>query len=323
MVKSLEQYLSDLPFANPADKNIDRTLTSAERSFVEKYMGIDALEAMPRLEPEARDIFLKPAAPRLKLAEPEIRVARPEIVVAAPEKEQPASTASASLSPQANVPQKQAETSAKITEKPVVAVQTQTFRKTVPQIVVATEPEKQPEKKPVAEPVRTPVQIEVAEPAETQQVLRDSIREQEAVQVVSFFVAGQLFLLPVAGIQEVLRRMELVRVPQAPDFIAGAINLRGKVTPLVHLSALLTNETNHVYDADKNFIIICGTDKMQIGLIIDKINSMHVVPQNKFIWNAEAKLGEAAEFLFAIADLDDRVCGVVAPDSIIKKIAQA
>lgn len=321
MVKSLEQYLTDLPFANPAEKNIDRSLTSAERSFVEKYMGLDALEAMPRLEPEARDILLKPAAPRLKLAEPEIRVASPQIVVAAPEKRQDEPPTPKPPQPEPELRQEPVKAAARMPEKPAAPVKTLDIPEETPQIVVAAKPEEPVERQ--SPPTPAPIRMEVAEPVETQQVLRDSLREQEAIQVVSFFVAGQLFLLPVAGIQEVLRRMELVRVPQAPDFIAGAINLRGKVTPLVHLSALLTNESSHVYDADKNFIIICGTENMQIGLIIDKINSMHIVPQNKFIWNAEAKLGEAAEFLYAIADLDDRVCGVVAPDVIIRKIAQA
>lgn len=326
MVKSLEQYLADLPFARHGSKNIDRSLTSAEKSFVEKYIGMDALEAMPLLEPSAQDIYLKPIAPKLKVAEPELRVASPRIVVAEPQK--PAAPDKDQQAPKPMAPPEFARPAPREAQTPAA-----------PLIEASREsveiPEPQPEKLAAPaqieiapeiatpQPVRAPLQIEVAEPVETRQVLRDSLREQDEIQVVSFFVAGQLFLLPVAGIQEVLRRMELVRVPQAPDFIAGAINLRGKVTPLVHLSALLTNESSHEYNQDKNFIIICGTDNMQIGLIIDKINSMHVVPQNKFIWNAEAKLGDAAEFLFAIADLDDRVCGVVAPDVIIRKIAQS
>ena len=44
------------------------------------------------------------------------------------------------------------------------------------------------------------------------------------------------------------------------------------------------------------------------------------MPQKKIIWNAEAKLGDAAEFLCAIADLDDKVCGIVAPENIAQKI---
>lgn len=158
-----------------------------------------------------------------------------------------------------------------------------------------------------------------ASPQPVELPLREKWRQAAEIQVVSFFVAGQLFLLPVEGIQEVVRHMDLVKVPQAPDFIAGAINLRGAVMPLVRLSTLLTNEPDAPYDR-KNFIIITGTDKLRMGLIIDKVSSMHMIPQQKIIWNAESKLGDAAEFLSAIVNLDDMVCGMVAPEAIAQKI---
>ena len=148
---------------------------------------------------------------------------------------------------------------------------------------------------------------------------REKLRQAEQIQVVSFFVSGQLFLLPVAGIQEVLRHMELVKVPQAPDFIAGAINLRGAVMPLIHLSALLTNSSSWTYD-ERSFIIVTGGQGMQMGLIIDKVSSMHLISQQKIIWNVESKLGDAGEFLSALVDLDDRVCGMIAPDIIKQKL---
>lgn len=147
---------------------------------------------------------------------------------------------------------------------------------------------------------------------------RDILRQEEEIQMVSFYVGGQLFLLPVGAIQEVLRHMELVKVPQAPDFVAGAINLRGRVMPLVYLSALLT--TTEPSYTEKNFIIVCGSENLQLGLIIDRITGMHMLPQNRIIWNVESKVGDRGDFLHALANLDDRVCGIVAPEMITQKI---
>lgn len=149
--------------------------------------------------------------------------------------------------------------------------------------------------------------------------MKDVLRQQEIIQMVSFYVEDQLFLLPVAGIQEVLRYMELVKVPLAPPFVAGAINLRGRVTPVVHLSTLLTNSAAGSY-GPKNFVIVCGNDQMQIGLIINKVSSMHNVPKDKIIWNLEASVGDRGENLCALANLDGKVCGIVAPDIIVQKI---
>lgn len=167
----------------------------------------------------------------------------------------------------------------------------------------------------VTAPVKKPPALTQPAPL----TMKDVLKQQDVIQMVSFYVEGQLFLLPVAGIQEVLRYMELVKVPLAPPFVAGAINLRGRVTPLVHLSNLLTNAETATY-GPKNFVIVCGNDQMQIGLIIDKVSSMHNVPKDKIIWNLEASVGDRGENLCALANLDGKVCGIVAPDVIVQKI---
>lgn len=159
-------------------------------------------------------------------------------------------------------------------------------------------------------PVRPPVPAAVS--------LRERLQGEARVQMVSFFVKEQLFLLPVAGIQEVLRHIELVKVPLAPSFVAGVINLRGRVTPLVLLAELLTAQEGEY--SERSSIIVCGTEMLQLGLIVDKVHTMHMVEQEKILWNAESKLGDSADFLCGVVDLDDHVCGVVSPDMITQRL---
>ncbi|MDE7240810.1 chemotaxis protein CheW [Desulfovibrio sp.] len=148
--------------------------------------------------------------------------------------------------------------------------------------------------------------------------LRERLQGEARVQMVSFYVQDQLFLLPVAGIQEVLRHIELVKVPMAPSFVAGVINLRGRVTPLILLAGLLTL-TGGEY-TERSSIIVCGADMLQLGLIVDRVHTMHMVEQEKILWNVESKLGESADFLCGVVDLDDHVCGIVAPEMITQRL---
>lgn len=350
MLKSPEQYFSEMDFSLATTDESER-LNSGERAFIQKYLGEETLAQLRSLEPAP---LLKPvrARPARKpgFAEPpvapklEVAPVKP-VVIAAPTSE---------IAPQ------KAEAKPEAAERTIAARPVETIAEVkgevktaerTPEIVVASAqiPEKIASPAPVAESAPEQIGAAVATetdapaPAETIAAeaekivapavasaatetgaeilpsLKDRLKLENEIQLVSFFVAGQLFLIPVAAIQEVLRHMELVKVPQAPPFIAGVINLRGRVTPLVHLSSLLANVEAPAYD-EKNFVIICGSDNLQLGLIIDKISGMHLLPQDKFIWNAESKLGEAAEFLLALANLDDRVCGVVAPEAITQKI---
>lgn len=317
MVKSLEQYLSELSFAPPGMQPEKGELSAGERVFVEKYLGLDALGSLPRIDPEP---LLQPVVPapqaKVRLAEPEIRVATPKLVVAPEAREAQKEFVETPLIQEPQLVVAQPVTREELKEEPEdtkLAVEE-------PVMEIARETTEIREALPPVSPPAPPAFAATDKLASAELSLKESMRQQAEIQAVSFFVAGQLFLLPVEGIQEVLRHMELVRVPQAPPFVAGVINLRGKVTPLVHLSAILTNITDYAYDPEKNFIIICGTEPLQIGLIIDRINSMHLLPQDKIIWNVEAKLGEAADFLYAIVNLDEKVCGMVAPEMITRKI---
>lgn len=148
--------------------------------------------------------------------------------------------------------------------------------------------------------------------------LRERLQGEARVQMVSFYVQDQLFLLPVAGIQEVLRHIELVKVPMAPAFVAGVINLRGRVTPLILLAGLLTLKGGEY--TERSSIIVCGADMLQLGLIVDRVHTMHMVEQEKILWNVESKLGESADFLCGVVDLDDHVCGIVAPELITQRL---
>ena len=57
-----------------------------------------------------------------------------------------------------------------------------------------------------------------------------------AVQFVVFQLGGEQYGLPVTVVDSVLRRPALTRVPGAPEFVAGVMNLRGRAVPVIDLS---------------------------------------------------------------------------------------
>lgn len=160
-----------------------------------------------------------------------------------------------------------------------------------------------------------------ARKAEEAPSLRTRLAAQDQVQMVSFYIREQVFLLPVSVIVEVLRYMPLTRLPMAPPFIAGVVNLRGKVTPLLHLDALLTTDQSMRY-TEKSFIIVCGTDDIQLGLIIDKVHTMYMVSRESISWNIEAQLGEGADFLCGLANIGERLHGIIDPELIVDKLIE-
>jgi purine-binding chemotaxis protein CheW len=157
-----------------------------------------------------------------------------------------------------------------------------------------------------------------AAPAEMPLVER--LKQMQTIQMVSFYLDAQIYLIPIMAVSEVLRYTPPVLLPMAPDFVAGVINLRGKVTPLLYLENLLT--TPRTERNEDRFIIICSHRGLQVGLIFDKVHTMYVFRQDQIIWDVEARIGANTEYITALVDVNESILGVLSVDMIIDKVLE-
>lgn len=151
--------------------------------------------------------------------------------------------------------------------------------------------------------------------------LHDELKCESTIQMVSFYLDSQIYTIPIAAVQEVIRFMPPTLLPMAPPFVAGVINLRGRVTPLLYLDQLVTNSSRG--HGEEQFIIICTRKGLQVGLIIDKVHSMYFVRQEQLIWNIESQIGATAEYLCGLVDIDDKIFGIVSIDMIVDQVLQS
>lgn len=57
----------------------------------------------------------------------------------------------------------------------------------------------------------------------------------ETAQYITFKLGDELFAINVAQVREVLELSQITRVPTAPDYMRGVVNVRGKAVPVVDL----------------------------------------------------------------------------------------
>lgn len=156
-----------------------------------------------------------------------------------------------------------------------------------------------------------------AEALDGEDEAEESLRDRPVVQLVGFFVDDREFTVPISAVQEVIRFMQPTKLPAAPEFLAGVINLRGRVTPLVRLHDLLDLPGN---DEDNRFIVVCRRKGLQFGLMIQRMKTMYRVEQEKIDWSVEAHLGVAAEFVAGLLKQDGGLVGVLSVERIVDTI---
>lgn len=145
-----------------------------------------------------------------------------------------------------------------------------------------------------------------------------ALKNEEYVQLVGFKVGGQEFTVPIMVVQEVIRHVTPTQLPAAPYFLAGIINLRGRVTPLVRLRTLLGVGGA---DADSRFIVVVRRKGLQLGLMIDTVKTMYRTDQKGIEWGVEASLGANVEFVAGLMKSEHgKLVGVISIDRIVDKV---
>jgi len=86
------------------------------------------------------------------------------------------------------------------------------------------------------------------------------------LQMVGFRVGQQSYALPIAAVREIVRPPEITAVPQAPEHVAGVMNLRGRILPVVDLRKRFGQP---VAGSSKNRVLVIEMDGKLIGLLVD------------------------------------------------------
>jgi purine-binding chemotaxis protein CheW len=90
-------------------------------------------------------------------------------------------------------------------------------------------------------------------------------------QIVGFRVGKENFGVPIGIVHEIVRMMEITVVPDAPSYIEGVINLRGKIIPVVDLRRRFAEP---VEPNRRNRILVAELDGHKVGLVVDAANEV-------------------------------------------------
>lgn len=84
-----------------------------------------------------------------------------------------------------------------------------------------------------------------------------------------FRIAGRDFAFPIDGVVEVVRMVAMRPLPEAPDWISGLVDLRGRLLPVLDVARRLGMGTyRHSVDAR---IIVFQTGSELVGALVDDV----------------------------------------------------
>lgn len=130
----------------------------------------------------------------------------------------------------------------------------------------------------------------------------------EKKSFVTFRLGDELYGIDIMDVKEIIHLSEITPIPNAPDFVDGVINLRGKIIPIVDLGKRFNFSKRELTEDELLLrgIIIINVNKLLIGVIIDQVNRVLAVEEDSIQPPPQMISGIGAEFVQGVAKIEEQ-----------------
>jgi purine-binding chemotaxis protein CheW len=143
----------------------------------------------------------------------------------------------------------------------------------------------------------------------------------DVLQLVTFSIGGEEFGVEILKVQEIIRTMEITKVPNAPHFVEGVINLRGKVIPIIDLRRRFSLESRK---HDKNTrIIVIEINNTIVGFVVDSVSEVLRIPSDTVEPPPPVVAGIESEYISGVGKLEHKLLILLDLDKLLSGREQA
>ena len=102
--------------------------------------------------------------------------------------------------------------------------------------------------------------------------MADVGKMKEEVQLVVFKIGDEEFGVEINQVREIGKLISITRMPKAPVFIEGVVNLRGKIITVIDLAKRLDLPSAGRTDSTRIMVVEVGEDT--VGMIVDSVSEV-------------------------------------------------
>ncbi|MEJ2409072.1 MAG: chemotaxis protein CheW [Novosphingobium sp.] len=128
-------------------------------------------------------------------------------------------------------------------------------------------------------------------------------------ELITFEIADQIFALDIMSIREIRAWTPVTPMPRVPSYVAGVVNLRGTVLPVIDLAARLGWKPTEA--TPRHAIIVCQVNGQSQGLIVDSVSDIVALNTDTLQPPPTTGQEDVTPFLEGLAAIEDRMVMVL------------
>jgi purine-binding chemotaxis protein CheW len=146
-----------------------------------------------------------------------------------------------------------------------------------------------------------------------------TVKGVESSQLVGFAVGREEFGADIMRVREIIRMVEITRVPDAPEHVEGVINLRGMVIPIIDFGKCFqTVDTGACREEDRRIALVVIRGKT-IGLIVDRITQVVKLDGERISPPPDVVMGQGQFYIGVIGQLGEKMVIILSVEELLGK----
>lgn len=125
------------------------------------------------------------------------------------------------------------------------------------------------------------------------------------LQLVVFTIGKEFYGVGIDVVHEIVRVPEITGVPDAPVFLEGVINLRGRIVPVIDLRKRLRLDA--VERTKSARVLITDHERKTVGLLVDSVAEVLKLTPDMIEAPPEMVASVGIDYITGVAKVNDRL----------------
>lgn len=135
--------------------------------------------------------------------------------------------------------------------------------------------------------------------------ITDSDEDAMKNKYLTFLIGKEVFGIEIRHVTEIIGIQPINALPEAPEYIRGIINLRGKIIPVIDMRLKFKKETLEY--TDRTCIIVVELEGKLTGLIVDSVSEVMAIGDENITEPPEFGKDEGSRYISGIGKVDGNV----------------
>ena len=138
-----------------------------------------------------------------------------------------------------------------------------------------------------------------------EKIIDEVVEDSQVDRYLAFSVDCTVIGLEINIVSEIISMIPITQVPEAPNYVKGVINLRGKILPVIDMRLKFKKE--FIEYSERTCIVVVDMADIPVGLIVDNVEEVLYIPEESIVPPPDFKTGIQNRYIKGIGKIDNQV----------------